>query len=51
MLGCHFTKEVAVKLQKGLRFRFLESHNLEEYKYILIYTFDYLNSVDVIEVE
>ena len=51
MLGCHFTKEVTAKLQKGLRFRFLESHNLEEDKYILISTFDHLNSVDVIEVE
>ena len=29
MLGCHFTKEDVVKLQKGLRFKFLESHNLE----------------------
>ena len=28
--GCHFTREEADKLQKGLRFRFLESHGLIE---------------------
>ena len=35
MLGCHFTREDVAKLQKGLRFRFLESHNLEGDKYML----------------
>ena len=28
--GCHFTREEADKLQKGLRFKFLESHGLIE---------------------
>ena len=52
MLGCHFTKLPLVKLQKGLRFRFLESHNLEGDKCIFdMFPFDHLNSVDVIEVE
>ena len=34
MVGCHFTREEVVKVQKGLRFRFLESHNLKRDKYI-----------------
>ena len=34
MLGSHFTRVDVVRLQKGLRFRFLESHNLEGDKYI-----------------
>ena len=29
MAGCHFAREDAEKLQKGLRLRFLESHTLE----------------------
>ena len=29
MAGCHFAKDDAVKLQKGLMLRFLESHSLE----------------------
>ena len=29
MLGCHIAREVKVRLQKGLRFRFRESQVLE----------------------
>ena len=29
MAGCHFARNGADKLQKGLRLRFLESHSLE----------------------
>ena len=35
MVGCHFTKEEVVKLQKGLRFRFLESQNLNRESFFL----------------
>ena len=28
MANCHFTRDDAVRLQKGLRLRFLESHSL-----------------------
>ena len=53
MVGFHFTKEEVVKLQKGLRFRFLESHNLEtDKKKLLLYAlFVHLNSFEVTEVE
>ena len=33
MVGSHFTREVLVKLQKGLKFIFLESHNLDIFMY------------------
>ena len=29
MAGCHFARDDADRLQKGLRLRFLESHSLE----------------------
>ena len=54
MVGCHFTKEEVVKLQKGLRFRFLESHNLErDKKYVcnLQVLLNHPNSDEVMEVE
>ena len=51
MVGCHFTKEEAVKVQKGLRFRFLESHNLERdnsvYFHVLL---NHPNSDEVMDV-
>ena len=51
MAGCHFTKEEVVKLQKGLRFRFLESQNLERESFFFKYfVFVHLNLVDVMEV-
>lgn len=28
--GCHFARDDVVRLQKGLRLRFLESHSLEK---------------------
>ena len=31
MAGCHFAKDDADRLQKGLRLRFLESHSLENF--------------------
>ena len=30
MLGCHIAREVDDKLQKGLKFRFRESHELNK---------------------
>ena len=39
MVGCHFTKEEVVKLQKGLRFRFLESQNLERESFFETFRF------------
>ena len=54
MVGCHLTKEEVVKVQKGLRFRFLESHNLElDKKTHFLYAsfFVHLNSFDVMELE
>ena len=54
MVGCHFTKEEVVKVQKGLRFRFLESHNLKRDMYIrevyLHVLLNHLNSDEVMEV-
>ena len=52
MVGCHFTREELVKLQKGLKFMFLESHNLEvdNITYLLA-SFLHLNLDDVMEVE
>ena len=52
MVGSHFTREVLVKLQKGLKFMFLESHNLEvdNITYLLA-SFLHLNLDDVMEVE
>ena len=51
--GCHFTREEADKLQKGLRFRFLESHGLIEGCLITgsIRGKNHLNWLDVIDVE
>ena len=52
MVGCHFTKEEVVKVQKGLRFRFLESHKLERdnsvYLHVLL---NHPNSDEVMIVE
>ena len=52
MVGCHFTKEEVVKLQKGLRLRFLESHNLKRdnsvYLHVLL---NHPNSDEVMIVE
>ena len=55
MVGCHFTREEAVKLQKGLKFMFLESHILGRYMDISMYNIyeyiDHLNLFEVMEVE
>ena len=50
MLGCHFAREDVVNLQKGLRFRFLESHNLEK-NIAFVFHFSDLNSDEVMVVE
>ena len=55
MVGSHFTREVLVKLQKGLKFMFLESHILGRSMDIFMYSIyeyiDHLNLFEVMEVE
>ena len=52
MVGCHFTKEEVVKVQKGLRFRFLESHNLERDNYVCLHVLlNHPNSDEVMDEE
>ena len=50
MAGCHFARDDADRLQKGLRLRFLESHSLENVRLKENYLKN-LNSEEVTVVE
>ena len=51
MVGSHFARDDAERLQKGLRLRFLESHNLKKYYTKRIQGAKNLNSEEVTVVE
>ena len=51
MAGCHFARDDADRLQKGLRLRFLESHGLKINCLKNNYRWKNLNSEEVTVVE